>query len=126
MRAAGAEHAPAQAVAVSRPTASGRCTSGPKGPAASWPAQLQAQYAQQPVFAVLSGMAPGSWQPIHDFCEQNQVPCLFPVTDLPVVDEQSFYTVYLSQGMTLEADAIARHLFDDGPLVAGRAGLPGG
>ena len=68
---------------------------------------------------------------MHDFCEQNQVPCLFPVTDLPVIDEQSFYTVYLSQGMTLEADAIARHLFDDGLLSSPvvqvyRAGDPRG
>ncbi|MCG6861097.1 MAG: cytochrome c [Chromatiaceae bacterium] len=85
-----------------------------KGPAASWPAQLQGQYEKQPVFAVLSGVAPGSWQPVHDFCEQNEVPCLFPTTDLPVVDERSFYSVYLSQGMTLEADAIARHLSDSG------------
>lgn len=87
-----------------------------KGPPDSWPAQLQTQYEQQPVFAVFSGMAPGRWQPVHDFCEQNRVPCLFPVTDLPVLDERGFYTVYLSQGMTLEADAIARHLFDDGLL----------
>jgi hypothetical protein len=88
-----------------------------KGPPESWPAQLQTQYQEQPVFAVLSGMAPGSWQPVHDFCEQHQVPCLFPNTDLPVVDERGFYSVYLSQGMTLEADAIARHLFDDGLLA---------
>ena len=87
-----------------------------KGPRASWPAQLQAQYEAQPVFAVLSGVVPGSWQPVHDFCEQNEIPCLFPVTDLPVIDEQSFYTVYLSQGMTLEADTVARHLSDDGLL----------
>jgi hypothetical protein len=85
-----------------------------KGPQASWPAQLQTQYEKQPVFAVLGGVAPGSWQPVHDFCEQNQVPCLFPITDLPVLDDRSFYSVYLSQGMTLEADGIAQHLRDDG------------
>jgi hypothetical protein len=74
---------------------------------------------------------PGSWQPVHDFCEQEEIPCLFPVTDLPVIDEQSFYTVYLSQGMTLEADTVARHLSDDGllslPVVqVYRAGDPRG
>jgi len=89
-----------------------------KGSPDSWAAQLEAQYARQPVFAVLSGLAPGSWRPVHDFCAQNQVPCLFPVTDLPVQDEQSFYTVYLSPGMTLQADAVESHLSEAGPLEA--------
>jgi len=91
------------------------------GPPASWPAQLQAQYDQQPVFAVVGGIAPGSWQPVHDFCELNELPCLFPTTDLPVVDRQDFYSIYLSRGMTLEADAIDQHLADSnllaGPVV---------
>ncbi len=89
-----------------------------KGPPDSWPAQLQVQYEKQPVFAVLNGVVPGDWQPLHEFCEQNGVPCLFPTTDLPVSDEGSFYSVYLSEGMALEADAVARHLSDEG-LTAG-------
>ncbi len=89
-----------------------------KGPPDSWPAQLQVQYEKQPVFAVLNGVVPGGWRPLHEFCEQNGVPCLFPTTDLPVSDEGSFYSVYLSEGMTLEADAVARHLSDEG-LTAG-------
>lgn len=89
-----------------------------KGPPASWPAQLEAYYERQPVFAVLSGLVPGSWQPMHDFCEQNALPCLFPTTDLPVIDPKSFYTVYLSRGMRLEADAVARHLSSGGPVSA--------
>lgn len=87
-----------------------------KGPPASWGEQLQALYEEQPVFALLSGAVAGSWQPVHDFCEKNEVPCLFPNTDLPVIDENSFYSVYLSRGMTLEADTIARHLSDGGLL----------
>ena len=87
-----------------------------KGPPNSWRQQLEAQYAQQPVFAVLSGLAPGDWKPVHAFCEANELPCLFPVTDLPVVEESDFYTVYFSRGMRLEADTIARHLSDDGLL----------
>lgn len=87
-----------------------------KGPRASWPEQLEVQYRQQPVFAVLSGIAPGSWQPIHDFCEEFQVPCLFPMTDLPVIDEQDFYSVYLSKGVTQEAGTVVRHLSHDGLL----------
>ena len=84
-----------------------------KGPQASWPEQLAVQYRQQPVFAVLSGLVGGSWKPIHEFCGGAQVPCIFPVTDLPVIDEQDFYSVYLSEGMMLEAETIARNLADD-------------
>jgi hypothetical protein len=87
-----------------------------KGPQASWAEQLAAHYRKQPVFAVLSGLVSGSWEPIHAFCERTQVPCIFPVTDLPVIDEQDFYSVYLSKGMVLEAQAIARNLADDGLL----------
>jgi hypothetical protein len=83
------------------------------GPDDTWAAQLEAHYQKQPVFAVLSGVAPGSWRPMHGFCEQNQVPCLFPTTDLPVIDEQDFYSVYFSRGMTLEAEAIVQHLADN-------------
>jgi ABC-type branched-subunit amino acid transport system substrate-binding protein len=83
------------------------------GPADTWAAQLEAYYQKQPVFAVLSGVAPGSWSPMHGFCQQNQVPCLFPTTDLPVINEQDFYSMYFSRGMTLEAEAIVQHLTDD-------------
>ncbi len=84
-----------------------------EGPAESWPEQLQARYEEQPVFALISGLAPGSWRPIHDFCEAYQVPCLFPNTDLPVVKESDFYSVYFTRGMALEADTVAQHLSDD-------------
>ena len=102
-----------------------------EGSPESWAEQLRAHYEKQPVFALLSGAVAGAWRPVHDFCEQNEVPCLFPNTDLPVVDESSFYTVYLSRGMMLEADAVARHLADGG-LLSGpvvqvyRAGEPRG
>ena len=84
------------------------------GPGESWAQQLENRYREQPVFAVLNGVVPGSWQPIHEFCEGFQVPCLFPTTDLPVIDEEDFYTVYLSRGMTLEGEGIAHHLVVEG------------
>jgi hypothetical protein len=87
-----------------------------QGPQASWPEQLEAQYQAQPVFALVSGLVPGSWQPVHDFCEGFEIPCLFPITDLPVIDEQDFYSVYFSKGMTVEGEAIAQNLADDGLL----------
>lgn len=87
-----------------------------KGAPETWRAQLQRQYAEQPVFAVLSGLASGPWRPIHAFCEETELPCLFPVTDLPVVDDGDSYSVYFSRGMALEADSILSHLEDQGAL----------
>ena len=83
------------------------------GPAAGWPAQLETAYRRQPVFAVVGGLAPGSWAPIHDFCARSRLPCLFPTTDLPVDDPADFYNVYFSRGLPLEAAAVARHMADE-------------
>ena len=66
------------------------------GPPASWPAQLEALYLKQPVFAVLSGVAEGDWAPVHEFCESTRLPCVFPTTNLPVIDATDFYTVYFT------------------------------
>ncbi len=84
------------------------------GPPSSWRGQLEDLYAAQPVFAVLNGLSGGSWEPMHEFCEGNHVPCLFPTTDLPVVDREDFYNIYLSKGITIEAKAVAQKLIDDG------------
>jgi mono/diheme cytochrome c family protein len=77
----------------------------------TWTAQLESYYRAQPVFAVLSGIAAGDWQPVHRFCEGHELPCLLPITDLPEIpDTGDFYTVYYSRGLTLEAHALATHL----------------
>lgn len=83
------------------------------GASETWPAQLEALYRQQPVFAVLSGVAEGAWEPIHRFCESTRLPCLFPTTDLPASEEE-FYSVYLSRGMALEGELIGHHLREAG------------
>ena len=80
------------------------------GPAASWPAQLQAKYAAQPVYALLSGLGGRDWTPVHRFCESNGIPCLLPNVDLPVVAEADFYPIYFSRGVLLEADLFAVRL----------------
>ena len=85
-----------------------------KGGRETWPQQLTAYYSKQPVFAILSGVVPGSWQPIHSFCQENQIPCLFPTTDLPVISENDFYPIYMNRGMTLEGEGIAKHIKDGG------------
>lgn len=84
------------------------------GPSESWGKQLEAYYSRQPVFALISGLGNTSWRPIHDFSERFEVPCIFPQTDLPVVEGQGIYTVYLSKGITLEAAALAKFLQDRG------------
>jgi cytochrome c553 len=81
-----------------------------KGAEETWGKQLDAFYREQPVFALLGGVADGGWQPVHDFCERADVPCLFPNTDLPVVTPPGAYTLYFSKGLTVEAEALARHL----------------
>jgi hypothetical protein len=88
------------------------------GPSEGWEAQLQAHYERSPVFALVGGLGAASWAPIHAFSERVGLPCLFPQVDLPVLSETGFYTVYLSRGITLEADALAKWLGE-------RAGAPG-
>jgi hypothetical protein len=80
------------------------------GPPDTWQAQLRARLAAQPVFAVLSGLGGRTWEPVHRFCEQEALPCLFPNLDLPVVAEKDFDSLYLSQGVLLEARLMSGEL----------------
>jgi hypothetical protein len=80
------------------------------GPADGWEGQLQHHLATEPVFAVISGIGGGNWAPVHRFCEQAQLPCLFPNVELPVVAESDFHTLYFSKGVLLEAGLIALQL----------------
>ena len=45
---------------------------------------------------------------MHEFCEENAIPCLFPNVEVPVVAERDFYPMYFSKGVLLEAQLIAR------------------
>ena len=75
----------------------------------TWTAQLNEKLKAQPVFAVLSGVSNSTWQPVHDFCESNHIPCWFPNVPVPVTT-QSFYSLYFSRGVLLEADVLAKTL----------------
>ena len=75
-----------------------------------WRRQLATHLAQEPVFAVVSGLGGATWEPIHRFCHEEAVPCLFPNVDAPVDDAGDFYSVYFSRGVLLEAQLIARQL----------------
>jgi hypothetical protein len=79
-----------------------------KGPPESWRSQMTEYYAKEPVFAVLGGISNGDWQHIHNFCEEQHLPCLFPITDFPVISETGWYTYYLSKGYFQEGESAAR------------------
>ncbi len=81
-----------------------------KGPAENWRAQLSAYYSNKPVFAVLGGITYGAWRPIHEFCEAQRLPCLFPITDFPVISDNSWYTYYFNKGFAQEGETAARYL----------------
>jgi hypothetical protein len=85
------------------------------GPEDTWQAQLDRYYEQQPVFAMVSGLAEGDWEPIGQFCQSRELPCLYPATDRPWVDPANYYTIVYSRGLGLEADLIASHLAADPP-----------
>jgi mono/diheme cytochrome c family protein len=76
----------------------------------TWRSQLEAKNAKAPVFAILSGLTNREWRPVHEFSERSHVPALFPITSLPVVSDQDWYTEYLSAGLQEEGEAAARFL----------------
>ncbi len=78
-----------------------------------WSAQLRTFYAKQPVFAILGGVGSVDWQPVHRFCEEQQLPCLMPNIPLPPTHaDDDFYSVYFSRGVELEAQTLAKYLSD--------------
>jgi len=85
------------------------------GPEESWARQIEARLDERPVFALLGGAGGGSWRPVHEVCERRAVPCLFPDTDLPVLEPPGDYTLYLSGGLEAEGGALGRHLLDGAP-----------
>jgi hypothetical protein len=91
-----------------------------KGKESDWAAQLEKYYRAQPVLAMVSGLSAGGWQPMHQFCERFEVACLFPNTEVPVISESDFYTIYFNKGLTLEAETLANHLQNAKDTVRGR------
>jgi hypothetical protein len=81
-----------------------------KGPPETWRSQLQEYYRREPVFALLSGITRGQWQPVHRFCEDHRIPCILPITDFPAISDTDWYTLYFSKGLYQEGEAAARYL----------------
>ena len=81
-----------------------------KGSPDTWGEQLEKYYREKPVFAIMGGITGGSWAPVHNFCEKYQIPCILPITDLPVISEHDRYTLYISKGIYQEGEAAAKFL----------------
>jgi hypothetical protein len=82
----------------------------------TWEGQLNRHLAQEPVYAVLSGLGGKNWRPVHQFCEHAGLPCIFPNLDLPVVAERDFYSLYFSKGVLLEAELLAQQIAADNKM----------
>ncbi|MHB8845258.1 MAG: ABC transporter substrate-binding protein [Nitrospirota bacterium] len=102
------------------------------GPSETWRKQLEDYYRKDPVFVIITGITNGDWAPIHDFCEDNRIPSVFPLTEYPVISETDWYTQYLSKGLYQEGEAAARYVNEradgaaDRPIVQiVRKGRPG-
>lgn len=91
-----------------------------KGAPESWRSQLEEYYRREPVFALVAGLSPSTWQPVHDFSEANKIPCILPNTNFPVVSDSDWYTLYFSKGYYLEGSTAARYLRpQDRPALTG-------
>ena len=81
-----------------------------KGSQESWRGQLESYYKNEPVFAIVGGISNDDWRPIHDFCEDNRIPCILPISELPVISATDWYTLYFSKGFYQEGEAAAKYL----------------
>ena len=80
------------------------------GPPETWRKQLEEYYTKEPVFALLGGITPSTWEPVHKFCEDFELPNLYPIVDYPVISDSDWYTLYPSRGIRQEGEAAARYL----------------
>jgi hypothetical protein len=88
-----------------------------KGAPNTWRGQLDKFYQAEPVFALIGGISNSGWKPVDEFCEDRQIPCILPITDLPKISNSESYTVYFSKGYYQEGEAVARYLSANPEIV---------
>lgn len=76
----------------------------------TWDAQLERWQREQPVYMVLSGAGRDQWQPVQQFCERRQLPCVLPVLDRIPPVEGNHYSLYFSSGLDGELGLLRRYL----------------
>lgn len=77
------------------------------GPPDTWREQLEAHLARKPVFALISGQVDGPWAQVGAFCDEQGLPAIFPLTDMPhEIGLLGGYSVYFNAGLLLEAELI--------------------
>lgn len=84
-----------------------------QGAPATWRAQLEARNAQDPVFALVSGLGDGDWSAVDGFCDRERIPCWFPSVMLPPSAAPA-YSLYFNRGVALEAEVLASQWKDEG------------
>ncbi|PKP85182.1 MAG: hypothetical protein CVT80_04010 [Alphaproteobacteria bacterium HGW-Alphaproteobacteria-2] len=90
-----------------------------EGSPESWEAQLAARYAEQPVFALVSGLVAGPWDAVGRFCDARRVPCLFPNAELvPEAPAERGYSMFFNRGLVLEAEVAAAEIAETLPETA--------
>jgi hypothetical protein len=97
------------------------------GPPATWGAQLEERYRERPPFALISGIAGDTWQPVHDFCERVEMPCILPNAS-GLSAAKDFYSIYYSRGIAFGGELLAGHLHAMAParvIQVYRASSPG-
>lgn len=91
-----------------------------KGSPDTWHDQLEEYYRKEPVFALVGGISPEEWGPIHRFTEENGIPCILPNTDFPIVSADNHYTLFFSRGFAQEGETAARHLISQEMSLASK------
>ena len=85
----------------------------------TWGAQLGTKYDQQPVFALISGLAGENWEPVQRFAELQKIPSLFPNLEVAPTAEHDAYSFYFSKGAVLEAEVLGQYFAE----IGGPSGL---
>ncbi len=80
-----------------------------KGDPDTWESQLEDFNKQQAVFALVSGVSYQAADPVHEFCETHETPCLLR-SELYASNNAGRYNLYFSKGLGLDANLFSTAL----------------